>query len=153
MWKFILKKCKKCIHFTSESTFYIPLCLYFSSEESPDLRVLIYGRVISFYWGLVGRTEICKWVRRLNVLADASKRFEVEMCHVFGEDLMVNSIFFCHFEQTNPWIPLPSCASPLESSPTVLQGCVRLSHRMVAAVRWVHHHHHPTLLSFTKASI
>lgn len=61
----------------------------------------------------MGRTEIFKWGRRLNVLADASKRFEVELCHVFGEDLMVNSIFFCHFEQTNPWIPLPSCGSPL----------------------------------------
>lgn len=35
----------------------------------------------------MGTTEILSG-RSLNVLADSSKGFEVEMCHIFGEDII-----------------------------------------------------------------
>lgn len=52
--------------------------------------------------------------RRLNVIVNSSKCFEVEMSHIFGEDLMASSIF-CHFQQTTPWTSLPHYGSPLSA--------------------------------------
>lgn len=90
--------------------------------------------------------------RSLNVLADSLAKVLRLRCatfwwrpyHIFGEDLMANSIFFCHFQQSNPWGQFPYCGSPL--SFLLLPG--RWSHRRVTSMKWAHHHHHPTLLSF-----
>lgn len=122
------------------------ICLYVGISPHRNAQILKF----SFMEELFHSTEDL-WVglrslsgRSLNVLADSSKDFEVEMCHIFGEDLMANSIFFCHFQQTNPWGPLPKCGSPL--SLLLLQG--RWSHGRVTSMKWAHHHHHPMLLSF-----